>query len=75
MPGQAVRYVIANQSKKRVKIAEDLEDGEYDSKVYAGHLIRAAESMLIPFGFTSERLRKMMCQKYEVNLKYIQTYI
>lgn len=75
LPGQVARYVIASQSRKRVKIAEDLEAAEYDCHAYLDHLIRAAESMLIPFGFTGERLRKMVSQKHEVNLKYTQTYI
>jgi len=60
-PGQNIRYVITDSASKsymkRVKIAELVDDGTtYDRSKYNEFLLRAAESILLPFGYTKERL-------------------
>lgn len=62
-----MRYVITNQSRKgkikaktKIAIAEAIEAGEYDSNAYLNHLLRAAESLLLPFGLSVERLRRIV---------------
>jgi DNA polymerase elongation subunit (family B) len=64
-PGQSIRYVITDSASKsymkRVKIAELVdEDTGYDRSKYNEFLLRAAESILLPFGYTKERLDGMM---------------
>jgi len=64
-PGQSIRYVITDSASKsymkRVKIAELVdEDTGYDRSKYNEFLLRAAESILLPFGYTKERLDGVM---------------
>ncbi|MCX9084670.1 MAG: hypothetical protein OIN87_07745 [Candidatus Methanoperedens sp.] len=64
-PGQSIRYVITDSSSKsymkRVKIAELVDEGTgYDRIKYNEFLLRAAESILLPFGYTKERLDGLM---------------
>ncbi len=65
MPGQTIRYIITDHKsrsyQKRVIIPE-LADGntQYDRAKYYEHLLRAAESLLLPFGYTEERLDGIM---------------
>jgi DNA polymerase elongation subunit (family B) len=64
-PGQSIRYVITDSASKsymkRVKIAELVdEDTGYDRSKYNEFLLRAAESILLPFGYTKERLDGLM---------------
>ncbi|MBU4221616.1 MAG: hypothetical protein KKA10_08355 [Euryarchaeota archaeon] len=72
-PGQSVRYIITDHRsksyQKRVKIPE-LADGDtqYDSAKYCEYLLRAAESILLPFGYTEKRLDEMMKGKVQGNL-------
>lgn len=71
--GQSVRYIITDHRsksyQKRVKIPE-LADGDtqYDSAKYCEYLLRAAESILLPFGYTEKRLDEMMKGKVQGNL-------
>ena len=64
-PGQCVRYIITDHRSKsymkRVMIP-DLADKNtaYDSTKYCEHLLRAAESILLPFGYTRKRLDGIM---------------
>lgn len=76
-PGQSVRYIITDHRsksyQKRVKIPE-LADGDtqYDSAKYCEYLLRAAESILLPFGYTEKRLDEIMKGKVQGNLsKYL----
>ncbi|MFQ5815491.1 MAG: DNA polymerase domain-containing protein [Candidatus Hydrothermarchaeaceae archaeon] len=60
-PGQSVRYVVtdhgARRHGERVKLAEACEDGDgYDAEFYTKQILRATESLLLPFGYTVERL-------------------
>jgi DNA polymerase elongation subunit (family B) len=64
-PGQNIRYVITDSASKsymkRVKIAELVdEDTGYDRIKYNEFLLRATESILLPFGYTKERLDGLM---------------
>jgi DNA polymerase elongation subunit (family B) len=64
-PGQSIRYVITDSASKsymkRVKIAELVDEGTgYDRSKYNEFLLRAAESILLPFGYTKERLDGLM---------------
>lgn len=64
-PGQSIRYVITDSASKsymkRVKIAQLVdEDTGYDRSKYNEFLLRAAESILLPFGYTKERLDGLM---------------
>jgi len=60
-PGEAVRYVITDGDSRdeaaRVRVealAGDVVD--YDPEAYVDLLVRAAETMLLPLGYTRERL-------------------
>jgi len=64
-PGQSIRYVItdsaSNSYMKRVKISQLVDEGTgYDRNKYNEFLLRAAESILLPFGYTKERLDGLM---------------
>ena len=54
---------------KRVAIPE-LADGDtkYDRVKYYEFLLRAAESILLPFGYTKKRLDDMMKREVQRNL-------
>ena len=72
-PGQIVRYIITDHRsksyKKRVVISElSDENTRYDSTKYYEYLMRAAESILLPFGYTAHRLDEMMKGKIQWNL-------
>ncbi len=78
-PGQSIRYIITDHSsksyQKRVKIPElaDKTTG-YDRAKYYEHLLRAAESILLPFGYTERRLDELVKRKVQENLcKYMVT--
>jgi DNA polymerase elongation subunit (family B) len=65
LPGQSIRYIVTNQRSRRyserVKIAESHEEGDgYDAEFYVEHIVRAAESLLLPFGYTTERLKGIL---------------
>jgi DNA polymerase elongation subunit (family B) len=64
-PGQCVRYIITDHRSKsyskRVMIPELADKNTaYDSAKYCEHLLRAAESILLPFGYTQKRLDGIM---------------
>ena len=73
LAGQSIRYIITdNKSRrwqKRVVIPE-LADGNthYDRTKYYEYLLRAAESMLLPFGYTEEGLDEIMKEKIQNSL-------
>jgi DNA polymerase elongation subunit (family B) len=73
LPGQSIRYIITDHKsrnyQKRVIIPELAdEDTQYDRVKYYEYLLRAAESMLLPFGYTEERLDEIMKGKMQRSL-------
>ena len=64
-PGQTIHYIITDHKsrswQKRVIIPELANENTlYDRAKYYEYLLRAAESMLLPFGYTEERLDEIM---------------
>ncbi len=60
-PGERVRYIITNSNSKKyldkVKVLELADENEkYDKKKYLLYLLKAGESLLLPFGYTAKRL-------------------
>jgi DNA polymerase-2 len=60
-PGQAVRFVITNGAsddwRDKVAVAEFIDGNTaYDRQKYLEHLCRCGESMLLPFGYSMDRL-------------------
>jgi DNA polymerase elongation subunit (family B) len=73
LPGQTVRYIITDHKsrnyQKRVIIPELADENtQYDRAKYYEYLLRAAESMLLPFGYTEERLDEIMRKKMQISL-------
>jgi DNA polymerase elongation subunit (family B) len=65
LAGQTIRYIITDHKSRNYKkmvIIPELADErmQYDRAKYYEHLLRAAESMLLPFGYTEERLDGIM---------------
>ncbi len=72
-PGQTIRYIITNHKSRsyqeRVIIPELADENtQYDRAKYYEHLSRAAESILLPFGYTEERLDEIMRRRAQKNL-------
>jgi len=72
-PGQSIRYVITDHSSKsyskRVKIAELVDEStHYDRGKYYEFLLRAAESILLPFGYTKDVLDGVIRRNTQANL-------
>ncbi len=62
-PGQKIRFIICDSSTrdpmKRVKLAEFVDgDEDYDTGKYIELLLRAGETLLAPFGYDEEMLRR-----------------
>jgi DNA polymerase-2 len=73
LPGQTIRYIITDHKsrnyQKRVIIPELADENtQYDRAKYYEYLLRAAESMLLPFGYTEERLDENMKKKMQISL-------
>ncbi len=73
LAGQSIRYIITDHKsrswQKRVMIPELADDNtQYDRTKYYEHLLRGAESMLLPFGYTEERLDEIMKGKLQRSL-------
>jgi DNA polymerase elongation subunit (family B) len=67
-PGEAVRFLIrdckSKDPRKRVKVDSFISgDEEYDVDAYVELLLRGAEGMLLPFGYTKERLSEFFNAK------------
>ena len=65
LPGQTIRYIITDHKsrsyQKRVIVPELADENTiYDRAKYYEYLLRAAESILLPFGYTEERLDEIM---------------
>jgi DNA polymerase elongation subunit (family B) len=59
--GQKVNYLVTNAGSRdpweRVRVLGFMDGGEeYDREYYLKYLCRCAESMLLPFGYTEEKL-------------------
>jgi DNA polymerase elongation subunit (family B) len=72
-PGQTVRYIITDHASKsymkRVKIAELADENtQYDRVKYYEHLLRAAESILLPFGYTTSVLDGLIHRNMQADL-------
>ncbi|MFZ3059093.1 MAG: DNA polymerase domain-containing protein [Candidatus Methanoperedens sp.] len=72
-PGQTISYIITDHKsrnyQKRVIIPELADENMlYDREKYREHLLRAAESVLLPFGYTEEKLDEMMRGRLQRNL-------
>jgi DNA polymerase elongation subunit (family B) len=60
-PGQHLHYIVTDHKSRRyhekVRIAEAWQDEDgYDAEFYIKHLLKATESLLLPFGYTTEKL-------------------
>jgi DNA polymerase elongation subunit (family B) len=70
-PGQSIRYIVLNERtrdyKNRVKVVESVSgDEEVDVDYYLRQIAKCGESILLPFGYTLERLESMLHQlKYK----------
>ncbi len=72
-PGQSIRYVITDHTSKsyskRVKIAELADDNtQYDRGKYYEFLLRAAESIFLPFGYTKNVLDEIVRRNMQTDL-------
>ncbi len=72
-PGQAICYIVTDHNsrnyQKRVKIPELADENtHYDRAKYYEYLLRATESMLLPFGYTEKRLDEIMRRRMQRNL-------
>jgi DNA polymerase elongation subunit (family B) len=73
LPGQRVRYIVTNQKSRsyseKVRIADAYEERDsYDSEFYIGHIIKATESLFLPFGYTVERLKQVLKGQKQTSL-------
>jgi DNA polymerase-2 len=73
LPGQSIRYIITDHKsrswQKRVIIPEFADENtQYDRVKYYEYLLRAAESMLLPFGYTEKRLDEIMKRRAQRSL-------
>jgi DNA polymerase-2 len=62
-PGETVRYIVTDgdsrDDRARVRVEPLISgDEEYDDDAYVDLLVRAAETLFLPFGYTSEKLRE-----------------
>jgi DNA polymerase elongation subunit (family B) len=64
-PGQSVRYLVTNEASRdynqRVCLCEEMQGAEaIDVQYYLRQLAKCAESILIPFEYTKEKLEGML---------------
>ena len=64
-PGQSVRYLVTDETsqnyKRRICLAEKMrETGDIDVGYYLRQLAKCAESLLVPFGYTKEKIQEML---------------
>jgi DNA polymerase elongation subunit (family B) len=64
-PGQSVRYLVTDEAspnyKRRICLAEKMQGTEdIDAGYYLRQLAKCAESLLVPFGYTREKLQEML---------------
>ncbi|HEY9205317.1 MAG TPA: DNA polymerase domain-containing protein, partial [Candidatus Methanoperedens sp.] len=73
LPGQTIHYIITDHKsrfyRKRVIVPELADENtQFDREKYYEHLLRAAESTLLPFGYTEERLDGIMRGRMQKSL-------
>ncbi len=73
-PGEKVRYLVCNQRARQPEgkvCAEPLLSGEerYDRAFYLRHLLKSAATLLVPFGYTEERLREALRRGTQTELE------
>ncbi len=73
MPGQSVRYIVTDHKskiyQKRVILPELAgNDAKYDKIKYYQYLLKAAESILLPFGYTDKILDNIIKNKIQTTL-------
>jgi DNA polymerase elongation subunit (family B) len=73
LPGQSIRYIITDHKSRSYQewvIISELtdENTQYDRAKYYEYLLRAAESILLPLGYTEERLDGIIRRKMQRNL-------
>ncbi|MBU7032591.1 MAG: hypothetical protein HXS53_08670, partial [Theionarchaea archaeon] len=72
-PGQKVRYIIRNWKARklteRVSIPEMTQDAVYDREKYAELIIRAACTMLSPFGFSEHIMQECISNRAQKTLR------
>jgi DNA polymerase elongation subunit (family B) len=64
-PGQSVRYLVTDEAsqnyKRRICLAEKMQGTEdIDVAYYLRQLAKCTESLLVPFGYTKEKLQEML---------------
>ncbi|MFC6838406.1 type B DNA-directed DNA polymerase [Halomarina ordinaria] len=70
-PGQSVQYVVVDASRtgrERVRLASEVETGEYDVEFYKQLLVRAAESVLTPLGWREREIQSYLATYEDVSL-------
>jgi DNA polymerase elongation subunit (family B) len=75
VPGQSVRYIVSDQKSRRysdkVTLAEVFSEGDtYDADFYVSHLLKATESLLIPFGYNVDRLNEVLRGQEQTSLQW-----
>jgi DNA polymerase I len=66
-PGQSISYIVLNEHKRdyrsRVKVIESIDGNEVvDVDYYLRQIAKCGESILIPFGYTLEKLELILNQ-------------
>jgi DNA polymerase elongation subunit (family B) len=72
-PGETVRYVVLNHSsrdpQRRVRVLELIEgDEQYDRQKYLKYLLRVADSLLRPFGYTEDTLQEELEKSVQITI-------
>ena len=72
-PGETIRYVVLNHSsrdpQRRVRVLELIEgDEQYDKQEYLRYLLRLADSILRPFGYTEEILHEVLKRSVQITI-------
>ncbi|WP_135822390.1 type B DNA-directed DNA polymerase [Halostella litorea] len=69
-PGESLQYVVVNDdTRSRDRVRLQFEDiSEYDTGFYRGQLVRAAESIVSPFGWDAERIETYLNDIDDVSL-------
>lgn len=71
-PGQSVEYVVvdddADHTRQRVRLPFEDHPGGYDADHYADRLVRAAETVLSPFGWDRGRVERALRETRDCSL-------
>ena len=75
-PGQSVEYVVTDDDadgRQRVRLPFEDEVGGYDADHYADRLLRAAETVVSPFGWNRGRIERELRSTRDLDLASFQT--